>query len=548
MFRRFPGRARHAVAVTAGLLTAGMFTIPASATTHSSAAQNSAASRSVARTAPAPHVVICPAPRLGQATCAGEGKPDAGEGRAGAVRPATAPTGLTPANLQDAYGLQSSYEGMRQTVAVVTAFDDATAGTDLAAYRTHFGLPTCDQANGCFTKVSETGTTSYPPPGSKAWTASDAASLDMISAICPNCHILLVEATTAGINDLGTAENEAVNLGAPFVTNTWLTAEVSNESNFDTDYFNHPGVAITAPSSGPGFTGYGTSYPAASPYVISVGGTLLVPGLGNPRGWTEKVWSGTGSGCSKYESKPSWQIDTGCKRRTMNDVSAVASAQSPVAIYDTKSASGWGQGSGDVVASAIIAATYALAGTPAGSTFPGSYPYQDRAMINDIIRGSDGTCKPMYLCTAKFGYDGPSGVGTPGASIPFTASGASPTAEITSGVPGDCLDNRNGGSAPGSIVDITTCTGTAASQLWSAQADGTIRIQGLCLDVAGQGTTASTPVVLNTCGTSTSPVPSQQWRSRYPEELENVNSKLCLEAPGSPPASGAQLVIAACAD
>jgi hypothetical protein len=525
MFRRIPGRVPHVpgrawpvVAVAAGLLVAGMFAVPAAAPADSSVAP--------------PHMVVCPAPRAGQATCAGES-------RAGS---AATPAGLSPASLQDAYGLQATYAGMRQTVAVVTAFDDPTAGSDLAAYRAQYGLPACSAANGCFAKVSETGTTSYPPPGTAAWTASDAASLDMISAICPNCHILLVEATTTGITDLGTAENEAVDLGAGFVTNTWISAETSGEAAYDTGYFDHPGIVITAPSSGPGFSGYGTSYPAASPDVISVGGTLLVPGNGSARGWTEKAWNGTGSGCSKYESKPSWQTDTGCKRRTLNDLSAVASPQSPVAIYDTTSASGWGQGSGDVVASAIVAATYALAGTPAGSSAPASYPYLHRGMINDVIHGADGTCTPKYLCSAKFGYDGPSGLGTPASSIPFIATGAAPAGEITSGVPGDCLDNHNGTATPGNVVDITGCSGAAGAQMWAAESNGTIDIQGLCLDVAGSGTTVNTPVDVNTCGADG----SQGWRARYPDELENVNSHLCLEAPGNPPASGAQLVIAAC--
>jgi hypothetical protein len=342
----------------------------------------------------------------------------------------TVPAGYAPLDLRSAYGLDASSVtgGVGQTVAVVTAYDDATAQADMATYRTQYSIPAC--GSGCFSKVNQTGGTSYPAAGPAGWSVVTAQALDMISAVCPNCHILLVEANSAGITDLGAAENEAVTLGAKFVTNTWATAEATfttSEPGYDTAYFDHPGVAITAPDGSGG--GYGTYYPAASPDVIAVGGTTLTQASSTARGWTETAFNGTGSGCSPYEAKPSWQTDTGCATRMLNDVSAVSG--SPIAVYDTNS-SGWVEGSGNNIAAAIIAADSALAGPPAAGSNPASYAYAHVGAFNDITSGSDATCTPAYYCTAGTGYDGPTGIGTPGSAA---ALGPAAPAESLPGAP-----------------------------------------------------------------------------------------------------------------
>jgi hypothetical protein len=380
----------------------------------------------------------CAAPKVGQVGCAALLTPRARALRASAVAASsTPPAGYSPLQLRSAYGLAFSATagGGGQTVAVVTAYDDATAESDMGIYRSEYGLPACTTANGCFEKVNATGGTSYPP-SMTGWSAPTAESLDMISAICPNCHILLVEADTPAIptttdpDALGQAENEAVTLGAKFVDNTIFTSEETygtQEPTLDSEYFDHPGVAITAPD---GTGGYGPWYPAASPDVIAVGGTTLTAAPGTARGWTETAWSGTGSGCSAYEAKPAWQTDTGCTDRTLNDISADAdNVNSPVAFYDTLSGD-WVTGGGNDVSAAIIAAAYALAGTPTAGTNPASYPYAHTSLINDITTGSTGTCTPVYLCTAGTGYDGPTGLGTPA-----TAAALGPTAP-TASLPG----------------------------------------------------------------------------------------------------------------
>ncbi len=175
-----------------------------------------------------------------------------------------------------------------------------------------------------------------------------------------------------------------------------------------------------------GDSGYGVEYPAASPYVTAVGGTALSH-TSNARGWTESVWStssseGAGSGCSAYEPKPSFQHDTGCSRRTIADVSAVADPATGVAVYDSYGSGGWTVFGGTSVASPIIGAMYALANSPAPSAYPNSYPYANPGALWDVTTGHTSTCSPAYLCTAEVGYDGPTGLGTPNGAAAFGPS------------------------------------------------------------------------------------------------------------------------------
>lgn len=326
------------------------------------------------------------------------------------------PSGFGPSDLQSAYNLPSASAGSGQTVAIVDAYDDVTAESDLGVYRAQFGLAPCTTANGCFRKVNESGG-STPPTANASWGQEISLDLDMVSAICPNCKILLVEASTASFADLGTAENTAASLGANAISNSYGGGESSAETSSYDAYYNHPGHAITVSS---GDNGYGVQYPAASQYVTAVGGTSLSR-ASNARGWTETVWSGAGSGCSAYEPKPSWQKDSGCARRTVADVSADADPNTGVAVYDStayRGQSGWMVFGGTSVASPIVASVYALAGN--GSTVNyGSFPYSNLSALFDVTSGSNGSCGGSYFCTAGVGYDGPTGNGTPNGTAAF---------------------------------------------------------------------------------------------------------------------------------
>ncbi|MFB8176687.1 peptidase S8 [Streptomyces sp. NPDC055966] len=346
------------------------------------------------------------------------------------IRPNAAsdsPTGFGPSDLQSAYGLTSaaSANGSGETVAIVDAFDDPNAESDLATYRSQYGLPACTSDSGCFSKVGQDGSSSNLPTADSGWAGEESLDLDMVSAVCPNCNILLVEAKSASEADLGTAVNEAVSLGAKFVSNSYGGSESSSDTTYDSEYYNHPGVAITASA---GDSAYGAEYPAASQYVTAVGGTALKT-ASNSRGWTESVWhtsstEGTGSGCSANDPKPSWQTDSGCSTRMIADVSAVADPATGVSVYDTYQASGWNTYGGTSASSPIIASVYALAGTPGSSDYPAQYPYAKAgtAALNDVTSGSNGSCSTSYFCTAGPGYDGPTGWGTPEGTSAFSAS------------------------------------------------------------------------------------------------------------------------------
>ncbi|GGY36131.1 S53 family peptidase [Streptomyces xanthochromogenes] len=330
-----------------------------------------------------------------------------------------APTGFGPADLQKAYNLPAD-GGSGQTVAIVDAQDDPNAESDLATYRSQYGLPACTTANGCFKKVDQNGGTNYPTADS-GWAGEISLDVDMVSAVCPQCHILLVEATSANMDDLGAAVNRAVTMGAKFVSNSYGGSEDASDTTADSQYFNHPGVAITVSS---GDSGYGVEYPAASQYVTAVGGTSLKQDS-STRGWSESVWGtsaggeGAGSGCSAYDPKPSWQKDSGCAKRAVADVSAVADPATGLAVYDSYQANGWNVYGGTSASSPIIAGVYALAGAPAGGSTPSSFPYAHTGSLNDVTTGANGSCSD-YLCKAGAGYDGPTGLGTPNGTAAFT--------------------------------------------------------------------------------------------------------------------------------
>jgi len=298
-------RAALAAALAAGLLTGAIAisAAPAAATT----------------------VQLCGTPLPGQASCLAERQLATAAPLAGTAAPAT-PAGLGPADLADAYQLDTG-KGYGQTVAVVDAYDDPTAAADLAIYRSQYGLPPCGA--GCFSKVNQSGAAGPLPAGNSGWAGEISLDLDMVSAICPQCNILLVEANSSYLSDLGTAVDTAVRLGAKFVSNSYGGAEYAGVGGNDVHY-DHPGVAITAST---GDNGYGTSYPASSPYVTAVGGTTLSRASGG-RGWTETAWAGAGSGCSGYLGQPGMQaaVGTGCANRAMADVSAVANPATGVAV------------------------------------------------------------------------------------------------------------------------------------------------------------------------------------------------------------------------
>ena len=499
--------------------SAGAPKVPAISQDKAAASLKAAASPSDARRS-------CPATaRPGYATCFATYRTNV-KPRKGILAD-TAPSGYGPSDLQSAYNLPSDTAGSGQTVALVEAYDDPSAEADLGVYRAQYGLPACTTANGCFKKVNQKGQQYDYPTSSASWAEEISLDVDMVSAACPNCHILLVEASSASIANVGKAVDEAVALGAKYVSNSYGTSgESAAETGWDR-YYNHPGVAVTASA---GDSGYGVYYPAASRYVTAVGGTTLTRRPNVPRGWTETVWDGTGSGCSKYEPKPAWQTDTGCAHRTDNDVAADADPNTGVAVYDS-GLGGWNVFGGTSVASPLIASTYALAGTPVGGTYPSSYPYADPSALHDITSGHtlNGFCHPSYLCSARPGYDGPTGWGTPAVVAAFTgpphgdldgqvtsASTGKPVAGATVTVDGTSVTTDSTGEydlpLPAGSYDVITSAysynpatsnavaiaqGATTTENIALTPQPTVMISGKVTDGSGQGWPLEARITLN---------------------------------------------------
>jgi hypothetical protein len=345
--------------------------------------------------------------------------------------------GYAPADLQSAYQLPSASgtPGSGPTVAIVDAYDNPNAESDLGVYRTRFSLGACTTSNGCFKKVNQTGGSTYPK-GDTGWGSEIDLDIEMVSAACPSCKILLVEANSNSFADLMAAVDYAAT-NADFVSNSYGASEFGSETSYDS-HFDKPGIGITVSS---GDNGYGVEYPAASPYVTAVGGTSLTQSSG---AWSETAWSGAGSGCSAVEPKPSWQTDAGCSRRTVADVSAVADPNTGVAVYDSYGSSGganWYVYGGTSVAAPLIAGIWARAGVLSGGTVSGQVPYLHLSGWDDVTSGSNARrCRDGYLCLAGVGYDGPTGLGTPigangfagGTSGGGATTNVPPTASFTS--------------------------------------------------------------------------------------------------------------------
>jgi subtilase family serine protease len=392
-----------------------------------------------------------------------------------AFGPATARVpGFGPASLRAAYGLTraAATKGRDETIAIVDAYRDPNAARDLASYRSEYHLGSCKTSSGCLRIVNQRGKSGPLPKANAGWAVEESLDLDMVSAICSRCHILLVEASSPSTPSLGAAENAAVAAGARFVSNSWSGTEFPGQWAYN-HYFNHPGDAIVFAA---GDAGYGTVYPADLQYVTAVGGTTLRHVPAGSRSWTETVWGsanpavtgGTGSGCAPQTAKPSWQrkpVDiaaNGCGTRTENDVAAVANPATGVAVYDTYRTHGtWTELGGTSAATPIITAVYALAGYPARRSYPASYLYQHPARFHDVTSGLNGVCPAAraYLCHGEVGYDGPTGVGTPSGTYGFSRRGTNPVTVVDPGA------KSTTGGAAFSLTITGLNTRTAASSL-----------------------------------------------------------------------------------
>jgi subtilase family serine protease len=340
-----------------------------------------------------------------------------------------------PNDLQAAYKMPSSSKGIGKVVAIVDAFGYKHAAADLAHYRSFMGLKACGTQNKCLRIVNQNGQSSplpKEPPPSNDWKGEQSLDLDMVSAICPNCKIILVQTNNNLTSNLYAGVKTAGRLGAKYISNSYG----GQESGGNNSIFHQTGVVITASAGdngGGGALGGGPQQPCSYTYVVCVGGTKLVRAH-NPRGWSEVVWNdftvnlcggpcgATGSGCSTQIAKPSWQTDAGCHKRSESDISATAAVSAPVAVYNSEEGgNGWLGFGGTSVSAPVIAAAYALAGNAATQVGASGIWKHHTGHVNDVTKGNNldrglgviCASQVTYICTARAGFDGPTGWGTP---------------------------------------------------------------------------------------------------------------------------------------
>src|SRR5262245_31772082 len=309
----------------------------------------------------------------------------------GEVRAFAGPTGFGPNDLASAYAIPTNLT-TTPTIAIVDAYGYTALESDLAMYRSQYGLPPCTKANGCLTVINQNGAaTPLPadPPTTDDWTLETALDVDMASAACPKCKILVVQATDNTGDGLYIAQNAAATAGAAVISNSWGGPEQGPVTAAE-GYFNHPNVGIYVSAGDAGYNdgGQGPDYPATSAYTIAVGGTRLTRDA-SARGWAEVAWTKGGSACSLSVPKPAYQTTSPCTYKATTDVAAVGDPQTGVAVYNTRNG-GWVSVGGTSASAPFVASL--MAATGHGTETSGAFFAQNVAKLNDVTAGTNGTC------------------------------------------------------------------------------------------------------------------------------------------------------------
>jgi len=368
-----------------------------------------------------------------------------------------APAGFGPPDLQAAYKIDPTVTvPAKPTVAIVDAYGYAALESDLATYRTQYNLPPCTKANGCLKVVNQQGqATPLPPnpPANDDWTVETALDVDMVSAACPKCNILVVQANSNAGDGLFVAQNAAATLGATVISDSWGGPEtVPTAANLtplsaEEVYFDHPNIAIFVSAGDDGYNdaGAGPDYPATSAHVISVGGTKLVRDA-SARGWTETAWTKGGSACSLSVAKPTYQTLSPCTKKATADIAAVGDPATGLAVYNAANG-GWLVIGGTSASAPFVASIFAATGN--GAQTSGAFISSKANKLYDVLSGNNGTCpQGALLCNAAAGWDGPTGYGTPNATA-LMAGGTGGTGNGTGAGNGTGGGNGAAGAADG---------------------------------------------------------------------------------------------------
>ena len=349
---------------------------------------------------------------------------------------ALGPNGLSPPQIRHFYGIDQLTQGSLgsgQVIAIVDAYDNPYAESSLKVFDDTFGLPACTTNNGCFSKIYS-GISGHRLRADPGWALESSLDIEWAHAIAPQAKIVLIEAASNSFQDLMNAVAMAVTpkphgVGANIVAMSWGGPEFLSETQYDGQFTSANGVSFVA-ASGDG--GAAVEYPAASPYVLAVGGTsITADAAGNYLG--EKAWSGSGGGQSAYEPEPTYQSNYNVPSdsigaRAVPDVAYSADPASGFAVYDAygyQGQSGWfvvgGTSAGVPQWSGLLAIANGVR-VANGKTTLNAVNALNRLMYgvaataytanyHDILSGTNGSCGA--LCTAQTGYDYVTGLGSP---------------------------------------------------------------------------------------------------------------------------------------
>lgn len=433
--------------------------------------------------------------------------------------------GYAPQTIWAAYGLSSlkcthvtstdwtdpNLCGHGQTIAIVDAFDDPYIAGDLQTFDSQYGLPACTVANGCFVKSAPSGI-----KNNSGWALEISLDVEWAHSVAPGAKIVLVETSSNSLGSLLAGETTAVGTGAQQVSNSWGSSEFSGETNYDSYFNSHTASFFVASGDG----GSGVEWPASSPYVVGVGGTTL--NLGSSGQYSnETAWSGSSGGLSAYEPKPSYQNNfVQGSQRAVPDVSYDGDPNTGVYVYDSdpiNGQSGWwvvgGTSSGTPqwagisaivnsqgakLASASFGTSNAIYNAAIGAeSAPQGVPYL--ATYHDVTTGANGNCG--VLCTAGYGYDEVTGLGSPQASnlIPYLAPSPVPDFTITAN-PTNMTEGP--GSTNSSTISIASLNGLAGTVSLSVSPNSGYFLGSSSLQVAAGGSN-STVLTLTPSGSAT---------------------------------------------
>ena len=359
------------------------------------------------------------------------------------------PVGLGATDLAKAYHLPPVHVGQKGTIALISAGANPNLEHDLGVYRKQYGLPACTTANGCLTVTDyhggppiQPGSTTEDKESEEDWALETSLDVDMASAACPACRILVVQTPEIDASGEPTPEQKGADYATAYETAIHLGANAVSLSDMFLDSpeldgpigkrLDHPGVPLFA-SVGDvaGFSANVTSdsgWPDTLPWVVSVGGTLLKPANAAHTAFTEQSWPGLNGECATAFPPAAGQpakIAAYCGgHRAAVDVAAIADPSSGPAVYDSYAPysgkpKNWVVSGGTSASSPFVAAWFVRGYHTRTATGPSALYAAPSSTFNDITTGTGNPSicakfgQPAVLCQAGPGWDGPTGLGTP---------------------------------------------------------------------------------------------------------------------------------------